>query len=410
MRKDLAYVTLGSALPAMSNFVAVVFALKYLDAAWLGRSYALLALFFVSIDVFNFGSARLYSVEKIRERFPSLLFLDAVSAIGSALFFAVAAAVLSRSGAIALPQFLPMLVIAPVGYATSHFALGYLRLKGGNGAICAVSTVSALSRCAVIWFIATNASWSPYLPDLLLLVEGSYGAMLLGTYLVLRRLDRVNQNVSSGLAAFPQLAKLGGKELVSSWYSNAIFSGAKHVDVIIAAMLLGPAGAALYRGAKSVHNVAFNLGQALALVLHSRIHAWFSESKKRLSVLSAFALGAAGIALVGLATFCAYKIGLFPTASLGTPSIQCLFLLLIFTGAALMFACRITSLAVFSISKRSFVILSTMEVAGSLSLLSGLCVAFGVVGAALSVAVSCGCVLVSSLMVVRRSLSIDTVR
>jgi hypothetical protein len=51
-----------------------------------------------------------------------------------------------------------------------------------------------------------------------------------------------------------------------------------------------------------------------------------------------------------------------------------------------------------------------MEIAGSLSLLSGLCVAFGVVGAALSVAVSCGCVLVSSLMVVRRSFSVDTVR
>ncbi|MDN7184499.1 hypothetical protein M0D69_42115 [Caballeronia sp. SEWSISQ10-4 2] len=234
--------------------------------------------------------------------------------------------------------------------------------------------------------------------------------MLLGTYLVLRRLDKANQNASSGLAAFPQLAKLGGKELVSSWYSNAIFSGAKHVDVIIAAMPLGPAGAALYRGAKSVHNIAFNLGQALSLVLHLRIHAWFSESTKRLSVLPAFALGAAGIAFLGLTTFCAYKIRLFPTASLGTPSIQWLFLLLIFTGAGLVFACRITSLVVFSIRKRSFVILSTMEIAGSLSLLSGLCVAFGVVGAAQSVAVSCGCVLVSSLMVVRRSFRVDTVR
>lgn len=107
-------------------------------------------------------------------------------------------------------------------------------------------------------------------------------------------------------------------------------------------------------------------------------------------MLSAFALGTAGIALLGLAAFCAYKIRLFPTASLGTPLIQCLFLLLIFTSAALMFTCRITSLVVFSISKRSFVILSTMEVADSLSLLSGLCVVFGVVGAALSVAVSCG--------------------
>ena len=234
--------------------------------------------------------------------------------------------------------------------------------------------------------------------------------MLLGTYLALRRHDKVSQRGVCGLAAFPQLTKLGGKELVSSWYSNAIFSGAKHVDVIIAAMLLGPAGAALYRGAKSVHNLAFNLGQALALVVHSRMRGWLLASAKRLSVSLGFALGASAFALLALATLCAYKIRLFPTASLGTPALQWLFLLLIFTGAALMFACRITSLMVFSISKRSFLILSTMEVAGSLSLLSALCAAFGVVGAALSVAVSCGCVLASSLMVVKRSFGIQTAR
>ena len=410
MRKDLAYVTLGSALPAISNFFAVVFALRYLDAAWLGRSYALVALFFVSIDVFNFGSARLYSVAKIRDRFPSLLFLDTLSATGSTLFLIVAASILSRYGAIAIPHLLPVLVIAPVGYAMSHFALGYLRLNGGNGAICAVSTVSALSRCAVVWFVAKNTSWSLYLPDLLLLIEGSYGAMLLGTYLVLCRHDKVGQHCASGLAAIPQLARLGGKELLSSWYSNAIFSGAKHVDVIIAAMLLGPAGAALYRGAKSVHNLAFNLGQALSLVVHSRMREWFAASAKSLSVPLGFVLGSSAFALLALATLCAYRFRLFPTASLGAASVQCLFLLLIFTGAALMFACRITSLMVFSISKRSFLILSTMEVAGSLSLLSALCVAFGVVGAALSVAVSCGCVLASSLMVVRRSFDIQAAR
>jgi hypothetical protein len=65
---------------------------------------------------------------------------------------------------------------------------------------------------------------------------------------------------------------------------------------------------------------------------------------------------------------------------------------------------------VFSISKRVFLILSTMEVAASLSLLCALCAAFGVVGAAMSVAVSCGCVLASSLMVVRRSFGVDAAR
>lgn len=155
-----------------------------------------------------------------------------------------------------------------------------------------------------------------------------------------------------------------------------------------------------------MHNLAFNLGQALALVMHSRMREWVMASTKRLSVSSAFTLGAAVSSLLAAATLCAYKIKLFPTASLGTPLNQWLFLLLIFTGAALMFACRITSLMVFSISKRSFLILSTMEVAGSLSLLSALCVVFGVMGAALSVALSCGCVLASSLMVVRRSFSV----
>ncbi|OTP79847.1 hypothetical protein PAMC26510_04935 [Caballeronia sordidicola] len=400
MRKDLVYVMLGSALPAVSNFVAVVFALKYLDAAWLGRSYALLALFFVSIDVFNFGSARLYSVTKIRERFPSLLFLDTVSATGSALFFSIAAWIMSASGAIALPQILPMLVIAPVGYATSHFALGYLRLKGGNAAICAVSTVSALCRCSVIWLIATHPSWSLYLPDLLLLVEGSYGTMLLGAYLTVRTPEPA---APAGPAALRHLVGLGGKELISSWYSNAIFSGAKHLDVIIAAMLLGPAGAALYRGAKSVHNLAFNFGQALALVLHSRMLAWLRALRRHLSKMSVFGVAIAICALLTFGAFLAFKIRLFPTASLGSPSRQCLFLFLIFLGASLMFACRLISITVFSISKRTFVILSTMEVGVSLALLSCLCLIFGVVGAALSVVVSCGSVLLASLVVVQRS-------
>jgi hypothetical protein len=402
MRKDLIYVMLGSALPAVSNFVAVVFALKYLDAAWLGRSYALLALFFISIDVFNFGSARLYSVAKIQERFPSLLFLDALSAIGSTLFFGIVAAVLSRSGVVALPRVLPILAIAPIGYAMSHFALGYLRLNSGSGVICAVSTVSALSRCSVIWLVATNGSGLPYLPDLLLLVEGSYGAMLLVAYLVLRRRIAAGSDRPARLAVYPRLARLGGKELLSSWYANAIFSGAKHADVIVAAMLLGPAGAALYRGVKSVHNLAFNMGQALALVFHERLRVLLVESRKHLSLPRACALVVAGVALLMFATFCAYKMRLFPTASLGAISIQYLFLFLIFTGAALMFACRFISITVFSISQRSFVILSTMEVAASLSLLSCLCVVFGVMGAALSVAVSCACVLASSLMVVHR--------
>ena len=406
MRKDLVYVIVGSALPAIGNFIAVVFALRYIDATLLGRSYALLALFFVSIDAFNFGSARLLSVTSIRERFPSLLFLDGLSAIGSTVLLIAGAAILSRNGAVALPHFLPMLLLAPIGYAMSHSALGYLRLNSGNGAICVISTISALSRCAVIGLVVTNPAWLACLPDLLLMVEGTYGAMLLIAYLALRRPVEHSMPTHVGFSAFANLTRLGGKELLSSWYSNAIFSGAKHADVIVASMLLGPAGAALYRGAKSIHNLAFNLGQALALVLHSKTHVWLSkltESKRRLSMPVAIRAGGLLTALFvvwAIAAVCAYKIRLFPTAALGTASVQCLFLFLIFAGATFMFACRMTSLSVFSISKRSFVMLSTMEVATSLGLLSCLCVLYGVVGAALSVVIACACVLGLSLVVI----------
>ena len=63
MKRDVVYVVLASALPATGNFVAVALALRYLDAEWLGKSYALLAFFFVAIDLFNFGSPRIFTVE-----------------------------------------------------------------------------------------------------------------------------------------------------------------------------------------------------------------------------------------------------------------------------------------------------------------------------------------------------------
>ncbi|MFP3548195.1 hypothetical protein SB748_32960, partial [Rhizobium sp. SIMBA_035] len=87
--------------------------------------YALLALFYVAIDAFNFGSARIYTIDRIRARFPNLLRLDCVSAFGSTVLFCLACALLGRTGSIALPNWTAMLVLAPVCYGLSHFALGF---------------------------------------------------------------------------------------------------------------------------------------------------------------------------------------------------------------------------------------------------------------------------------------------
>src|SRR5471030_2737010 len=98
MKRDVVYVMLASALPALGNFVAVALALRYLDAQWLGKSYALVAFFFVAIDLFNFGSPRIFTVEKVRSQVSTLIFLDCLSALGSTLVFATVGTLLANYG------------------------------------------------------------------------------------------------------------------------------------------------------------------------------------------------------------------------------------------------------------------------------------------------------------------------
>jgi hypothetical protein len=394
VKKDFLYVVLASALPAMGNFGAVTLALRHLDADWLGRSYALLAFFYIAIDLFNFGSPRIFTIERIRLRVPTLIFLDVASAIGSTLVFGTVTVLLAQKSLFAQPRHLWILVVAPACFGLSHFSLGVLRLYGRSGLVCVISTVSALSRVAVVELIITQRSLEPMLPDLLLLVEAVYGAMMLSAYLVTVTFGRSRPG---DVGSYPEAGRFNpwtfgyveflrenAKEILGSWYSNAIFSGAKHADIMIVTLVLGPSAAALYRGVKSVHNLAFNSGQAFALVVSGKLNRVLS-SLARFRRAFILAGAAAGVVFLALISWIALRVQMFPTASLGAPGVQFAFMLATFLGAGVIFICRIFSLHVFSLDRRTFVKLSTLEAGASLLLVSTFSWLIGLVGATLGV-------------------------
>lgn len=408
LNADLIHVVASAGLPALVNFVVAALALHLLDPVLVGRSYALLALFYVAIDAFNFGSARIYTIDRIRARFPNLLRLDCVSAFGSTVLFCLACALLGRTGSIALPNWIAMLVVAPVCYGLSHFALGFFRVTRRNGVVLVIATISALSRLAVIAVLAEYQGLRSHLPDLLLLVEAAYGALLLAAYLWVTRRgtagpepSRYPPTVGGGLRWYRDFIAQARGEMLSSWYANAVLSGAKHLDVLIVSAVAGPAGAALYRVAKGFNNLAFNFGQSVSLAISGN-----GERALRLIGGTGFARKLAASLLAGLvvlvaASYALLEIRLFPVHSLGGRASQFAFVFAVLLGACLVFLCRILSLWLYARSRRAFVKMASFEAVLTLALVAAFGWKFGAygaicgVGAAAFVILSSSCVLLT---------------
>ncbi|WP_334043217.1 hypothetical protein [Burkholderia ambifaria] len=408
LNADLIHVVASTGLPALVNFVVAALALHLLDPVLVGRSYALLALFYVAIDAFNFGAARIYTIDRIRSRFPNLLRLDCISAIGSTVLFCLACALLARTGSIALPNWTAMLVLAPVCYGLSHFALGFFRVTTRNGVVLVISTISALSRLAVIAVLAEYHGLRGHLPDLLLLVEAVYGALLLAAYLWVARgsttgsePSRYPPTVRGGLVWYRDFIAQARGEMLSSWYANAVLSGAKHLDVLIVSAVGGPAGAALYRVAKGFNNLAFNFGQSVSLAISGN-----GGRALRLIGAPGFArkLAAslvAGLVVLAAASYALLEMRLFPVHSLGSRVSQFVFVFAVLLGACLVFLCRILSLWLYARSRRAFVKMASFEAALALALVAAFGWKFGAygaicgVGAAAFVILSSSCVLLT---------------
>ncbi|ABI90661.1 putative membrane protein [Burkholderia ambifaria AMMD] len=410
LNADLIHVVASTGLPALVNFVVAALALHLLDPVLVGRSYALLALFYVAIDAFNFGSARIYTIDRIRARFPNLLRLDCVSALGSTVLFCLACALLGRTGSIALPNWTAMLVLAPVCYGLSHFALGFFRVTRRNGVVLVISTISALSRLAVIAVLAEYHGLRGHLPDLLLLVEAVYGALLLAAYLWVTRgsttgsePSRYPPTVGGGLRWYRDFIAQARGEMLSSWYANAVLSGAKHLDVLIVSAVAGPAGAALYRVAKGFNNLAFNFGQSVSLAISGH-----GGRALRLIGEAGFArkLAAgllAGLVVLAAASYALLEIRLFPVHSLSSSRVsQFAFVFAVLLGACLVFLCRILSLWLYARSRRAFVKMATFEAALTLALVAAFGWKFGAYGAICGVGTAAFVILSSSCVLLTR--------
>ncbi|EGD00797.1 hypothetical protein B1M_29735 [Burkholderia sp. TJI49] len=388
LNTDLIHVVASAGLPALVNFAVAALALHLFDPVLVGRSYALLALFYVAIDVFNFGSARIYTIDRIRARFPSLLRLDCISAIGSTVLFCTACALLGRTGSIALPNAAPTLVIASVCYGLSHFALGFFRMTARNGVVLAISTISAFSRLGVIALLAKFAGLRSHFPDLLLLVEAAYGAMLLVAYLWLSDRDTAGReparhltDARGGLGWYRDFIVQAHREMLSSWYANAVLSGAKHLDVLIVSAVAGPAGAALYRVAKGFNNLAFNFGQSFSLAVGE-------NGARVLQLISGVGFGRkvaapllAVLVALTIASYALLEIRLFPAESLGSRAHQFVFAFAVLLGACLVFLCRILSLWLYAHNRRTFVKMASFEATLTLALVATLGWKFGAYGA-----------------------------
>jgi hypothetical protein len=409
LNADLIHVVASAGLPALVNFVVAALALHLLDPVLVGRSYALLALFYVAIDAFNFGAARIYTIDRIRARFPNLLRLDCVSAFGSTVLFCLACALLGRTGSIALPNWTAMLVLAPVCYGLSHFALGFFRVTRRNGVVLVISTISALSRLAVIAVLAEYHGLRGHLPDLLLLVEAAYGALLLAAYLWVTRRgttgpepSRYPPTVRGGLRWYRDFTAQARGEMLSSWYANAVLSGAKHLDVLIVSAVAGPAGAALYRVAKGFNNLAFNFGQSVSLAISGnggralRLIGGTGFARKLAAGLSA------GLVVLAAASYALLEIRLFPVHSLGGWASQFAFVFAVLLGACLVFLCRILSLWLYARSRRAFVKMATFEAVLTLALVAALGWKFGAYGAICGVGTAAFVILSSSCVLLTR--------
>lgn len=414
MKKDFVYVMLSSALPAIGNFLAVAFALRHIDSAWLGKSYALIAFFYIAIDLFNFGSPRIFTIDRVRSKISSLIFLDCFSAVGSTVTFISIGSIFVHYGVFAKPQLAVSMVLAPVCYGLSHFSLGALRLYGKSGIVCAISTFSAFCRVGVVALVVNYPASLRWLPDLMLAVEASYGAMLLCAYIFAVMADESNAKTLIAAAEervnfiefnYVSFILEHRKDILSSWYANAIFSAAKYADIMIVTFILGPSAAALYRGAKSVHNLAFNSGQAFALVVNNKLNRIKLSGRVRgiWSILGIL-LGTAGLVFI---SWLALRWHLFPTANIGSRSLQLCFLFVAFFGAAMIFACRIFSLRAFSVNLKSFVRISSIEVGVTLVLVAALSWPLGLLGAVMGIAIS-GLLVLSMLIRVGNSTGLSS--
>lgn len=252
------YVLVGSFLPALLNFLAIFFGVLSIDNNKIGQVFFIMAILFLAIDTFNFGTTKLFSIDT-KFKFNELLIFDLTSGFLSSIFFIIIyfSSFYFEQVSLSIDYFLLFLI--PLCFSLSYTPLGYFRTNNGNGIICIVQVFCSSLRLLGVYLCQTTYISIDDLVFFWLVVEALYGLSLFFIFFYKVRPVYNSRFKLSSILYFVYIKK--------SWAQNFFSMFGKHFDVVVLNFFFGPASVALYRPVKSIINFFFNFGNSLALVL-----------------------------------------------------------------------------------------------------------------------------------------------
>ncbi|WP_221075690.1 hypothetical protein [Agarivorans aestuarii] len=267
--KQVFFTVLGSFFPAIINIVSVTYAVVLLDADRLGQVFMVISLFFVCIDIFNFGTTRLVALDGFLDPKGGRIWLDLLSGLCTGVQFYLLCLLLNFSAVLDYEVSLALALFGAVGYCLGYIALGYLRVQHHNQIVSLILSAAALLRLLVVWLCVEEVLSYQQLVVTSVLIEGLYGLALLLAYALLAKQSLRMFSLNADF--FFQRKGTLFCAFMASWRTNAFFMCSKHLDIVLLGVLMSPAVVAYYRPIKSMANLSFNLGSSVSLVIKSQI-------------------------------------------------------------------------------------------------------------------------------------------
>lgn len=255
-------------LPAIINFSNISLAVFYLDTVQVGISLLLLSVFYVCIDVFNFGTSRMVLLDENEVGISQLCTLDLLSGVLVGLLSLVVFALIGMYWIDFTYGFILIVAATAFCYSLAHAPIGYFKKNSMNHIVLLILSVESFFRILITFlFFYYDIDFSgDYLFSVWLLCEVFHG---LAFYFVFRFLGSYR----------PVFLKFGNvfsnKVFYESWGSNIVQTFHKNVDSILIGLLLPVSFVADFRFFKGIINLFSNAGSALGYVVFFNYSSFF---------------------------------------------------------------------------------------------------------------------------------------
>lgn len=275
--KQIASIVLGGGVVSLLNLAVYAAGLGELGAEKFSQIIIVVALFFGCIDVFNSGSSKILINQSFVNVRRKIIQVDMFLSIFSFLLFFVLSSFFSGlfglNSDFSLSQLLVLFLMFFV-YMSTQFHLGFLRFSGRNHLVSILLIIIPLSRLVLVFFLSESISGENFI-CLWLLVEVAPSLMF---YIISKNKLKLCDSDDVSCRSFYSLYS---PMFQANWLSNFIYSFSKHFDVVLFAFLFSPTLSSYYKVAKSVYNMAFNIGGSLVVYLFNHfprgdLQGWFS--------------------------------------------------------------------------------------------------------------------------------------